>query len=48
MKHFDPQEGEPTAGSPGFKCFAPSRLWLSEASLRALYGRLWDRFLRET
>ncbi len=35
---FRSQEGEPTAGFSGFKCFAPSRLWLSEASLRALAG----------
>jgi hypothetical protein len=37
MKRFDPKSIN-GAGHPGFTSFASSRLWLSEASLRALVG----------
>ena len=37
MKHLDPKSIN-AAGHPGFTSFASSRLWLSEASLRALVG----------
>jgi hypothetical protein len=44
---FRSQEGEPTAGCPAKRVSRLLRLWLSEASLRALAGA-WGRFLRET
>jgi hypothetical protein len=47
MKHFDPRKANllPDVRPNVFRVFL--RLWLSEASLRALAGA-WGRFLRKT
>jgi hypothetical protein len=48
MKHSDPKRAK-RLPIFGFTVFASSRLWLSEASLRAVAQRgVWDRFLTGT